>query len=176
MIGLSDHSQECALLSQSSKHEKIGELLERTGDWKYEIIAVLRILLTGGSNKPTLFSAGNNKALQFWPFCVHIPTSNKNIFIFLKRYIWLLHKLGLDNPCFRDLLDNVDKLKADIDEWTDFSDSVVTFLRQHFGDKWTVSDIERSAGILRTNAYCVEAGDSATHGMVRIIYPQLSMM
>ena len=74
------------------------------------------------------------------------------------------------------MLDNVDKLKADTDEWDDYEENVVNFITSKFSKTWTESEIERAIGVLRTNAYCVEAGDSGSYGMVRLIYPQLSMM
>ena len=74
-----------------------------------------------------------------------------------------------------NLLDNLDKVRAD-EDWSDYSDNVVEFIRRYFDDLWSVSEIERSIGILRTNAYSVEAGDPATHGLVRILFPRLSLM
>ena len=74
-----------------------------------------------------------------------------------------------------NLLDNLDKVRAD-EDWSDYKDNVVEFIRRYFDDLWSVSEIERSIGILRTNAYSVEAGDPATHGLARILFPRLSLM
>ena len=74
-----------------------------------------------------------------------------------------------------ELLDNIEKLQDDSDEWSDYTQHVVTFVMTHF-TQWTQAEVHRAIGILRTNAYCVEAGDSKTHALIRIIYPNLSMM
>ena len=69
----------------------------------------------------------------------------------------------------------LEELRAEV-SWPEYTENVVTFLTSHFPDRWEEKEIERAAGVLRTNAYGVEAGQPEDYGMVRIIYPLLSVM
>ena len=73
-----------------------------------------------------------------------------------------------------DLQDHLEECRAE-EDWAEYSDGVISFITSHF-PAWERREVERAAGILRTNAYCVEAGDQAEYGMVRVIYPLLSAM
>ena len=88
----------------------------------------------------------------------------------------VLRLLELQSPLLTDLQDHLEELRAE-ESWGEYSDSVISFLTSHFPARWTRAQVERAAGILRTNAYCVEAGgDQAEFGLVRIIFPLLSAM
>ena len=72
------------------------------------------------------------------------------------------------------LQDHLEECRAE-EGWAEYSDGVISFITSHF-PAWERREVERAAGILRTNAYCVEAGEQAEYGMVRVIYPLLSAM
>ena len=82
---------------------------------------------------------------------------------------------GLQPSELTDLQDHLEECQAE-ESWAEYSDCVNSFITSHFPARWERREVERAAGILRTNAYCVEAGDQAEYGMVRIIYPLLSAM
>ena len=116
------HHLECPLLQDLQAE------LEARGSWRWEIISVLRLLVT-----------------------------------------------GLESGGLAGLQDHLEELRAEAD-WPQYSEQVVSFLATHFPHRWERPEVERAAGVLRTNAYCVEAGQSGQFGMVRIIYPLLSLM
>ena len=82
---------------------------------------------------------------------------------------------SLKSPDLTDLQDHLEECRAE-ESWAEYSESVISFISSHFPARWARREVERAAGILRTNAYSVEAGDQAEFGMVRIIYPLLSAM
>ena len=81
----------------------------------------------------------------------------------------------LQSSHLADLQDHLEECRAE-ESWAEYSNSVISFLTSHFNTRWTRTQVERAAGILRTNAYCVEAGEQGEFGMVRIIFPLLSAM
>ena len=82
---------------------------------------------------------------------------------------------SLQSSQLTDLQDHLEECRAE-ESWAEYSDCVISFITSHFPATWERREVERAAGILRTNAYCVEAGDQVEYGMVRIIYPLLSAM
>ena len=86
-----------------------------------------------------------------------------------------LLETGLQSDALLSLEDHLEELRSESD-WPRYSQEVVSFLSSHFPHRWSRLEVEKAAGVLRTNAYCVEAGEPSQYGMVRIIYPLLSLM
>ena len=75
---------------------------------------------------------------------------------------------NLQSSELSDLQDHLEECRAE-EDWAEYSDGVISFITSQF-PAWERREVER------TNAYCVEAGDQAEYGMVRVIYPLLSAM
>ena len=70
---------------------------------------------------------------------------------------------------------NEDDLIKDPD-WEDYRINVIDFILSLCPARWSSQQISRALGMIRLNAYAVEVGDLANFGMVRLLFPTLSMM
>ena len=73
------------------------------------------------------------------------------------------------------LCTNDDDLIKDPD-WEDYRIYVIDFILSLCPARWNSQQISRALGMIRLNAYAVEVGDLANFGMVRLLFPTLSMM
>lgn len=86
----------------------------------------------------------------------------------------ILH-IDFGHKKLRHLCSNDNYLVKDLD-WDDYCHHVINFILSQCPGRWNSEQISLALGVIRTNAYAVEAGDSANHGMVRLLFPTLSMM
>merc|ERR1712110_843680 len=73
------------------------------------------------------------------------------------------------------LCTNNDDLINDPD-WEDYCINVIDFILSLCPGRWNEQQISRSLGMIRSNSYAVEVGDLANYGMVRLLFPTLSMI
>ena len=74
------------------------------------------------------------------------------------------------------MMDHDSERKSEKELWNLYEQKVVTFITTHFGQRWSKQEVFRAIGLIRTNAYSVEAGDQKTFGMARLIFPLVSVM
>ena len=72
--------------------------------------------------------------------------------------------------------DHLEERKRESDLWSKYQEKVVDFILDKLKGAWIEAEIQRAVGILRTNAYSVEAGDSQEFGHARLIFPLVSSM
>ena len=81
----------------------------------------------------------------------------------------------LEDKKVTSLCTNADDLVRD-PEWEDYCVNVINFIISLCPGRWKLDQIVKAIGMIRSNAYAVEAGDLANYGMVRLLFPTLSMM
>ena len=83
---------------------------------------------------------------------------------------------GVSSNLMVGMMDHLEERREETDLWTTYQEKVVNFITSKLGGRWEEGEVQRAVGILRTNAYCVEAGDQTVFGMARIVFPLLSVM
>ena len=74
------------------------------------------------------------------------------------------------------MMDHMEERKQETDLWTTYQKKVINFITSKLGVRWGEDEVQRAVGILRTNAYSVEAGDQTLFGMARLVFPLVSIM